>query len=35
VDSGRNPIDGVVLRLAAHEAVILRAPLEEAAPVGG
>ncbi|MGZ8501593.1 MAG: alpha-amylase family glycosyl hydrolase [Candidatus Limnocylindrales bacterium] len=34
VVSGRHPIEGLVLRLAAHEAVILRAPLGED-PVGG
>ena len=28
VASGRHPIEGLVLRLAAHEAVILRAPLD-------
>ena len=34
VASGRHPIEGLVLRLAANEAVILRAPLAEA-PLGG
>jgi hypothetical protein len=34
VASGRLPVEGLVLRLAAHEAAILRAPLAEA-PSGG
>ena len=34
IDSGRHPIEGLVLRLAAHEAVILRTPLGDASPAG-
>jgi hypothetical protein len=34
VDSGRHPIEGMVLRLAANEAVVLRAPLTETQPAG-